>query len=489
MRIQTIVAAACVACVPSVAGCSSSSDVPTNSVSIEGNWYGYVPRLIGGQDARVTLVAEDRADGTFVGTLEVRQMPVIGAPVRGRIGQNGEVEGTVENVGTFSGVLEDALLLTVDVGAALPTATLWRDDPDFARFDVPRLGDDGEPLREYEYQPPVARGDGLAVGDLRDHGMRVEPIESLVEAILAGDFPRADGLLIIKDGALVVEEYFYGHDDSTLHCAQSVTKSVLALLVGQAIADGHIEGTSVLVHEEFADYAGTQWIDSPYRVTVHHALSMAAGLDWDETGSYLNPDNDAVVASGMEDPLPFIFDRGSDAAPGNVFEYNSGLSMMLGALLVRSTGASVEAYAERRLFRPLGIENFYWRPLGSVTSTTANADTGGGLFLTGRDFAKLGLMVLRGGRWDGVAVIEPEWAELLVGAETPALEYGYHWWRLEYELGGQMLPVGYASGFGGQRIWVVPAFDLVVVQTALDFEGLGADPERQVEEYVVPALL
>jgi len=172
-----------------------------------------------------------------------------------------------------------------------------------------------------------------------------------------------------------------------------------------------------------------------------------------------------------------------------VFEYNSGLSMVLGALLVRATGVSVEDYADRRLFGPLGIENVYWRPLGSVTSATANADTGGGLFLTGRDFAKLGLMVLRGGRSGGVAVVDADWVEQLFGAETAAPEYGYHWWRLEYELGGEVVSVGCASGFGGQRIWVVPAFDLVVVQAALDFEGLGADPEAQVEEYVVPALL
>lgn len=357
------------------------------------------------------------------------------------------------------------------------------------RFQHPRVDPDGDPIREYSYRPPAERSDGLAVGHLEDHGMKVAPLEALVEAILAGDFPRADGLLIVKDGTLVFEEYFYGNDGSQLHTAQSVTKSVLATLVGQAIADGHIGGTSAWVHDQFADYAGTGWIDTPYPISVHHALSMSAGLDWDESSSYLTGDNPAVIASSLADPLPFVFDRAAVESPGQSFVYNSGLSMVLGAMLARGAGARVEEYAQRRLFDPLGIAPPYWRPLGSVTDDTAGADTGGGLFLTGRDLAKIGLLVLQRGSFDGQAIVEADWVDAMVGPQAPGGEYGYQWWRLDYQLEDRSVPVAYASGFGGQRIWVVPDFDLVVVQTALDFEGLGANPEVQLESYIVPALL
>ena len=216
---------------------------------------------------------------------------------------------------------------------------------------------------------------------------------------------------------------------------------------------------------------------------------MSAGLDWDSV-SYPREDP-RQTSHQMYDslaPIAFVFKRKAVAGPGRVYNYNSGLTMLLGEIVKRATGMSTDRFAKENLFDLLGISDFVW---DRFENDVIAAD--GGLFLRLRDMGKIGLLVLNEGNYNGLQVVSKSWM-----AESTRIHilgngvgYGYQWRRTGAELAEKEIDVVYASGLGGQKIFIEPALDTVAVITSKTHHnyGGGSRAERLFLESIHPALI
>jgi CubicO group peptidase (beta-lactamase class C family) len=180
------------------------------------------------------------------------------------------------------------------------------------------------------------------------------------------------------------------------------------------------------------------------------------------------------------DWVKHVLDLPMSHPPGTVFRYNSGCTMLLGGVLRNTTGQEAHDLARDRLFGPLGIASLQWE-----TGAQGLTNTGWGLHLRPRDMAKIGELVLRRGHWGGQRVVSEGWLALSTARHITGSSgsgYGYQWWHLATEAG--VPDVVFASGWGGQLIFVVPSLDLVVVSTAGEYSGRS----RGALEFIRPLL-
>ena len=143
---------------------------------------------------------------------------------------------------------------------------------------------------------------------------------------------------------------------------------------------------------------------------------MTAGIEWDEFSTpYHSPKNSCRQMEESEDWVKFVINRPIAYAPGTHFEYSSGISQLLSHIMLESTGVPIDEYAEVHLFRPLGITESFWQKTPQGLS-----DTEGGLYLQPHDLAKIGLLYLRDGMWEGKRILPEGWVEASV---RPAVEH------------------------------------------------------------------
>jgi CubicO group peptidase (beta-lactamase class C family) len=288
---------------------------------------------------------------------------------------------------------------------------------------------------------------------------------------IADQDAEVHSVLIIRNGVVVTEAYFYPYNRDRVHGLTSCTKSFLSALVGIAIGEGYLN-----LDDHALDYFPDRTIknDSPLKreITVEDLLRMRSGLDWPESSvSYSSRDNMLWQMMDSRDWVQFVLDRPMATTPGSTFNYSTGDSQLLGAILEQATGMSVQKFARTRLFEPLGVPPSHWR---WTSAPEGVAFGGGGLRLTPQEMAKFGYLYLQGGVWEGQQIVPAAWVEASV---TPP-QYGYQWWRLANG--------GYAAlGYGGQRIAVVPHLDLVVVITG-SFSGVTSG--YLVDAFIVPAV-
>jgi len=285
------------------------------------------------------------------------------------------------------------------------------------------------------------------------------------------------GVLVVRNGYTVVEVYYSPYGPNTGHSTASVGKSFTGALVGIAIREGYIEGVDQKVADFFPNHSA--WQNDPLKqaVTIEHLLTMTSGLDWPESAaSYSSSRNIMNQMMRSSDWVRFVLDRPMAAAPGAVFNYSSGVSHLLSAIIQQATGMRTFSFARTYLFEPLGISRVYWPsdPQGIVFGA-------GGLRLTPRDMAKFGQLYLQGGVWDGKQIVPAEWIEASVApqvnAHGAASYYGYQWW-----VRGSGTYA--AHGYRGKRIFVIPDLEMVVVFTA-DLSGNA--PSVILSNFIIPA--
>jgi CubicO group peptidase (beta-lactamase class C family) len=315
---------------------------------------------------------------------------------------------------------------------------------------------------------------------------------ALKARIESGEIPGIHGVLVLVDGKTVVEWYFAGQDETigergpialphvafgadTLHDVRSVTKSVVSILFGIAYSDGAIKNLDAPVFDYFPELADLRTPDR-MKVRVRDVLTMSSGLHWDErTYPYTDARNSEIAMDIAADPYRYVLSQTVDAPPGTRFNYSGGDVALVAAIVTRATGTPIETYAQRKLFGPLGIPRFEWSKGNGIPRAAS------GLRLTPRDMGKIGVMMLRGGRWGDVQVVPGDWVDTstsvhihVEGDPVCGTNYGYLWW-----LNGGCTSSPAAASFagignGGQRIWVVPSRKLVVAVTA----GLYNDPNQ-----------
>lgn len=325
-------------------------------------------------------------------------------------------------------------------------------------------------------------------------GMDAGILEEVRSALSEGTFQNTNSLLVIKDGQLVFEAYPGELGGNDLHYVASVTKSVSTLLLGIAMDRGLLPGIDegaldTPLSELIPEYAEALNADPlRARITLRDVLSMRGGLAWDEDSHpYDDPRNDWVRVRDAEDPMAVIFQQPMVAEPGEAFAYSGGMSTVVGYLLEKATGGAPHRFAEEELFEPLGIDHYEWWDLeGGII------DAPGGLHLRPRDMAKIGQVMLNGGIWDGRRIVSEDWVREtsrrhLTNPEDP--DYALHWWCGDFHYRGRSTFLYMASGHGGQKIYVIPEFDMVVVLTHQVFDNPFGELNNLVlmGQYVLPA--
>jgi CubicO group peptidase (beta-lactamase class C family) len=285
-------------------------------------------------------------------------------------------------------------------------------------------------------------------------------------------------LLVWQNGQMLLEHYRTSRDrpvgnwfsrevtfgPEVLHDLRSISKSVVALLVGQAVGRGQIDIDSpVLDHfPELADLRAGPLA----AVRLSHLLHMSSGLSWSEEGtSYGKSTNDETRLYFDSNPLRYILDRPLAYPPGDTWNYNGGCTLLLAEVLERRTGRSLLELAKADLMDPLGITDWEWRS-GSHGRPLAYA----GLRLTPRALLSVGRLLLDGGRWQGRQVVPQAWVQAslkpAIRVGNGPLSYGHQWWAGQVDAAGRSLAWTAGFGNGGQRLFVVPELDLAVVMTA-----------------------
>lgn len=263
-------------------------------------------------------------------------------------------------------------------------------------------------------------------------------------------------VVVVQNGQLTFEYYRRGFTAETLQDTQSITKSVLALVVGQAIKTGQIKRVDQLVAELVPELARGHPDPRARQLRVSHLLTMTAG--W--PGAQFSQRD-------LDDNLEWITRRPFVASPGHQFNYDNGAANLLAIALSRAVGKPVSEFARERLFSPLGIQRFTW-------AKGANGfDLGAlGLRLRTRDMARLGELALGEGNWGANELVPLDFMRTATSSRNtggPPLStpYGYLWWvaNSASDRGVTRHPF-MASGHGGQWIWVYPQLKLVVAATS-----------------------
>jgi CubicO group peptidase (beta-lactamase class C family) len=291
-----------------------------------------------------------------------------------------------------------------------------------------------------------------------------------VEAVLE-DVQRSHvlSMIVVKDGRIVSEYYKDGQPEALL-AVNSVTKSITSLLMGIAIDKGQLKGVHEKAEAFFPEY--TELFDSPEKksVTLEHLLSMTSGLhfpEWTDWNYMLGPMTKAA------DWNRFVLSQPMDDKPGRYWSYNTGGSQLLAAVLKKATGQSELDYAKENLFGPLGINSVKW------PRSPDDSNSGGfGLMMKPRDLAKIGLLVLNRGVWDGKRIVSEEWLQTSTSRHSEGSvffgEYGYHWWMNKY--GGHRAIFG--MGYSGQYLTIVPDLNLLIV--------INSEPNGSAQDTMLP---
>ncbi len=266
---------------------------------------------------------------------------------------------------------------------------------------------------------------------------------------------HTQGVVVVRGGKLVDEWYAAGEGPDSWAASWSVGKSFASSLIGIAIAQGKIASVDEPMSTWFPDWAGTP----KGAITLQDVLHMESGLDWNEDYNPSDSSSSGVIAMGLSaDELSVPASKPLAHAPGTVFNYSSGDAMLLSEVLAKATGMPADAYAQKVLFGPLGIKQVeWWRDATGRTLTYCCLDT------TSRNFARMGLLYLRNGDWNGTQLVPASWVQ---ASFTPTAHsggvYGNMWWM--FTMPGVQGMVYQADGFDGQFIYVIPSLDLVVVR-------------------------
>jgi CubicO group peptidase (beta-lactamase class C family) len=323
----------------------------------------------------------------------------------------------------------------------------------------------------YTYTVPDAN-ETWDTASLEDVGMNLQRITAAFNKLFDYEYGEIHSVLILKDDKLVLEEYFEGLTDfgygdiitysrDQKHDLASATKSITSILVGIAIDKGFITSIDNPIIDYFPKYEGLIYDD----ITIRHLLTMTAGFEWNEHAyTYYDPRNILLQLIDSDDPVDFIFSLPMENTPGIKYRYNGACTNLLGEIVKRTSGSSLDDFSEEYLFGPLGISDFEWDKIGDLTYAS------GGLDMRPIDLLKIGYLFLKNGIWDGDQIVTQNWISDSTSAQLYypigfGQNYGYQWW-----VGVKNYS---ARGWGDQFLWVFPDLDLIIVITAGNYKEIN----------------
>ncbi|WP_373991318.1 serine hydrolase domain-containing protein [Duganella sp. BuS-21] len=323
-------------------------------------------------------------------------------------------------------------------------------------------------------------------------------LDALTRAVKAGEFKQITSVVVAHHGKLIYEHYFDVEGAEGLRNTRSVGKTITGMLVGLAI-DQKLLRADTPVLPNFPELYPLAAADPRKdKITVEDLLTMSSLLECDDDNQHSRGNEERMYL--IEDWSRFAADlpvrgfpewqpRPEQSPYGRAWSYCTAGVTLLGPLLEKVSGQSVQHFAAANLFEPIGIEKVKWQfqPKGT-------AMTGGGLQLRSTDLLKLGQLYLNQGRWAGKQVIPAEWVKRSVQPQANAregMDYGYLWWLQNFNVNGRTVKSYGMSGSGGNKVFVLPELDAVVVITTTNFQIRDAHPlsEKLLTNLIMPVLM
>jgi CubicO group peptidase (beta-lactamase class C family) len=351
----------------------------------------------------------------------------------------------------------------------------------------------------YEWQTTSA----LEAGFVRGFGERLD------QFVLTGLAANIHGIIIVRRGRLVFENYYEGDDQvrdekgrahferitfsaERSHELRSVSKSIVGLLYGIALQEGKVPPLDEPLLAQFPDYTDLPDLEQRRRWTIRHAITMTLGIEWNEDVSYDDPRNGQTVMDHAADPYRYVLGQPIVAAPGVRWIYCGGATALIGKILENGTRQNLHDYARAVLFDPLGLGPTEWR-----IGPNRERNFASGIAMRPRDLARIGQMLLDKGKAGDRQIVPAEWLEESFKPQVTMRyrrEYGCYWYLGEMVFNSADGPRAErwiaAFGNGGQRLYLYPRLDLLVVMTAGNYNrrDQGRPPNRVLTEVILPSL-
>jgi CubicO group peptidase (beta-lactamase class C family) len=324
--------------------------------------------------------------------------------------------------------------------------------------------------------PPITfPGDKWPTSTPETQGMHSDGLAAMMAHVEERSF-HIDSILIVRNGHLILDAYFWPFKQGEKHIIHSCTKSVMSALIGIAIDKGYIQSVDQPITDFFPDKTFAQMDARKASITLENLLTMTSGLECRD--SYLYRWKGLIALRASADWGLYVLDLPMVETPGERFEYCNGISYLLSVIIQNTTGMRTLAFARQHLFAPLGIQDVGW------DTSPQGVDIGWGeMRLKPHDMARLGWLYLNQGRWADMQIVPSAWVEASTRGHIDATlfdRYGYQWWIDDD---------GYyvAVGFKGQRIFVVPEKNMVAVFTG-DLSGKESLMAHKLfQTFILPA--
>ncbi|AXT20777.1 class C beta-lactamase-related serine hydrolase [Flavobacteriaceae bacterium AU392] len=321
----------------------------------------------------------------------------------------------------------------------------------------------------------------------------VNKIEALNRKIAEGRFNDINGIVVIKEGELLIEEYFNDATRDSLHDVRSVGKSFASTIMGIAIKEKFIKNENALLKDFYDLKSYKNYSAKKDAVTLKSLLTMSSGFLGDDD-DYESPGTEDKMQSS-DNWVKFTLDlpMHKDKIIGKDYNYFTAGTNLLGDIIHKSVPNGLASYADKKLFAPLGIANYKWfyTPQNIVY-------TGGGIRLRAIDFAKYGQLYKNKGLWNGKQILTKAWVEKSLAKQVSqdyggikGFHYGYLFWNRVYTVNGKNHEVSFSVGNGGNKILIFKDIPFVIVITASAYNqpGAHANVDKMVTDYILPAVL
>lgn len=314
-------------------------------------------------------------------------------------------------------------------------------------------------------------------------------IKTLKGSIEEGVFKRISSIVVIKDGKLLIEEYFNGKDRNSLHDPRSVGKSFASTMMGIAIHDGYLKNEDLPLKDFYNLKSFANYSLPKEDIRIRELLTMSSGFAGNDNDDQSpgNEENMYPTSNWVKFALDLPFDPNK---PAGEWRYFTAGVVLLGDILNQKVKGGLEAYADEKLFKPLGISNYKWQHTPQGVANTA-----GGIQMNALDFAKYGLLYKNGGVWNKQQIIPKAWVDKSFSKQKAIPDrnnefYGYLFWNKSFEVRGKTYEAFYCAGNGGNYILVFKDLPLVIVVTATAYGQPYAHPQvaKMLSEYILPAV-
>jgi CubicO group peptidase (beta-lactamase class C family) len=319
------------------------------------------------------------------------------------------------------------------------------------------------------------------------------------------------GLVVLRNDRVVLERYFEGEDRArgvgdighvafkpdTLHDLRSCSKSIIGLLYGIALEQGKVPPPEAPLFSAFPEYVDLAGKEGRDRLTIQHVLTMSMGTDWDESSLvYSDPRNSETAMDNAPDRYRYILERRVIDTPGAHWTYCGGATALLARLIAKGSGQTLHEFARKNLFDPLGMGPTEW-----AAGPDGEPFAASGARMSVRDLSRIGTMLLHEGKAGDRTVVPADWLKRCTAPLVSADElrrYGFQWFILDIAFGkpkgwavGRLERMWMAQGEGGQRLFIIPALQLVIAITSGNYgkEDQSVPPTRVLREVVLGSLV